>query len=55
MGARITKFLASGRGALGRRGLAVLVLAMIVVGLWAMREWAIQMGADPRDMVAPTR
>jgi hypothetical protein len=55
MGARITKFLASSRGALGRRAVAVLALLMLLVGLWAMRDWAMQMGADPRDMVAPTR
>lgn len=55
MVSQLQRFLASGQGALGRRGLVVLALVMIAVGALAMAQWSLQIGADLSEMVAPPR
>ena len=42
-------------GALGRKGLIVLALAMIAVGALAVWQWSHQLGADLPAILGPSR
>ena len=49
------RFAAGESGALGRKGLIVLALAMIAVGALAVWQWSHQLGADLPGILGPSR
>lgn len=55
MVAPLRRFLVAAQGALGRKAMVLLVLAMLAIGGIAMREWFVLLGTDPADMVTPAR